>query len=279
MIKNLDQLLQMALNIDGAEKDPTSNALISSKQFCTATFLTKLSGIASGTEEVKRLYNIVNPSINVNILKEDGTYVNKGEALIALEGKMIDILKASRVACSILDTMGSVAYAAGKYSDEIKDLPCELTTNYKSIPLFAPFINKALATSNVKQLNQRLQEYNYVSEAHILTVGTLDDAINQLQKKNLGKPIEVEVINLDEAIAAINLNVDRILLKDMPLDEMQECLKLNRGQTLMGTANMTIGKVREYAKMGFDYLTIDDLALNMRSMGIYLKVYKRTLKK
>lgn len=278
MIKNIDQLLQMALSLDGADKDPTSSAIISPKQQCTATFITKLPGISCGTEEVKRLFELVNPSINVDILKEDGRYLSKGDAIICVQGKMIDILRISRVACSILDVMGSVAYVAGKYADEIKDLPCQLTTNYKSIPLFEPLIKKALALVNVEQPNSNLQDYCYLNEAHILTIGSLGDAINQLRKKNLTQPIEAEVINLNEAMDAINLGVERIILKDMILEEMQECLKLKREKTLIGTTNLSIGRVREFAKMGFDYLTIDDLALNMRSMGIYLKVYKRTLK-
>ena len=278
MIKDLDKLLNLALQIDGGDKDITSNATINSKQQCTATFITKLQGIAAGTLIVERLYNLINPNIEVTILKEDGTFLNRGDAIVSLKGRMIDILRGSRVASSILDTMGSIAFSATKYKEEVKGLKTEICTDFKTIPLFEPFAKEALEIVNVKQYNNNLQQYCYLNDSHILTLGSVDEAVKALRKKNLTQPIEVEVINLNEVEQALALNVDRILLTEMNIDQMKEALLLNRFNTMIGVSNIPIGRIREYAKMGFDYIVVNDLALSVKPMSVYLKVYKRTLK-
>lgn len=278
MINDFDKLLNLALQLDGADKDLTSNAIIGAKQQCTATFITKLQGIACGMEFVERIYNIINPKIEVTILKDEGSYLNRGDAIVSLKGRMIDILRASRVCASILDTMGSIAFAGSKYIDEIKGNNCKIVTNYKTIPLFEPFSKIALESIGIEQANYNLQEYSYINESHILTIGSVGESIKAVQKKNPNLTIEVEVINKEEAINAIELKANRILLLDMNEEEIDEILNMDHGDSLIGISNVSIGRVREYAKKGFDYIVIDDLALNIKPMGIYLKVYKRTLK-
>ena len=43
------------------------------------------------------VYNHINPKIKIKILKNSGSYLNKGDVLIALEGPVRDILRGQRI--------------------------------------------------------------------------------------------------------------------------------------------------------------------------------------
>lgn len=277
MEKELETTLRHALQTEG--KDIVGSNVINSRQMCTGSFITKLPGICSGYDIVSNLYGLVNTDIELLPLKEEGAYVNKGDALISIKGKLQDVLRAGRIAASILDIMGSIAYNTSKYVEEVQGLKCEIVANYKILPALYNFSKQAIESVGGKIYEYNLFDYAYINEMHIMSYESITDCVNSFRKRNKDTFIEIEVRNIDEYNEALSLNVNRIRLVGIDIDDLHDYLIIPHKDCKIGySGNISIGKVRMIAKKGINYIIIDDLGISVKPMGVYLKIYKRSYK-
>jgi len=279
MEKEIIDSIKNALINDGYNKDITSNALINSKQIATASFIAHYPGIFVGGRVIEELYHLINPNIEVNILKESKSYLSKGDALVSLKGPLQDILRGSRVASTILDLMCSIAYNTNKYLNEVKDLDCDIVANYKQLPGFSSLSKLAIEEVGGKLYNDSLANTFYVNDSHINSFETITDCINLLRRRNRTAHITIEARSVNEAKEAIDLGADNIVLIYLKDEEIKDVLSIDHEGTIIGASgNMSIGRIRSLAKMGLDYIVIDDLGITIKPIGVTLKVYKRSFK-
>ena len=141
MEKELEKLIHDALKEDGYEKDITSASIIELKKEAIGNFIVKTPGRISGTKIVQEVFRQINPRIKVNILKRDGDYVNKGDVVASVSGKMIDILRGERVASNFLQLMSGIATMTDKYAQELKGTECKILDSDNFVPLLRKFEN------------------------------------------------------------------------------------------------------------------------------------------
>jgi len=168
MEKDLEKLIHDALKEDGYEKDLTSTAIIDLKKEAVGNFIVKTPGIISGVTIVEEVYRQINPRVKVNILKDDGDYVNKGDVVVSISGKMIDILRGERVALNFLQIMSGVATLTDKYAQELKGTECVIVDSGKMIPLLRKFENQAVYHGNGLNYIQNLNDQIIIKDYHIL---------------------------------------------------------------------------------------------------------------
>ena len=84
-----------------------------------------------------------------------------------------------------------------------------------------------------------------------------------------GRPIEVEVTDLDQLQEALALGVDQIMLDNMSLDQMRDAVSMVNGAvSLEASGNVSLETVRAIAETGVDYISVGKLTHSVQALDV-----------
>lgn len=280
MEKKIIELIQLALEEDGIENDVTTLNLIGKDQMLSGSFIVKATGVVSGIDVAKEVFRQINPKIKMNILKPNGSFVNRGDVIASIEGPMRDILRGERVALNFMQRMSGIAATTSKFVQEISGTECKILDTRKTTPLLRVLERQAVRDGGGENHRYNLSDRVLIKDNHIASVGGIAPAVEMARKAvGRGMIVEVEVETMDEFKEALNTSADVIMLDNMSNDVMKECVELNQHKKkLEASGNMELRRVRSVALLGVDYISVGALTHSFKSLDISLKFYKRLYK-
>jgi len=113
-----------------------------------------------------------------------------------------------------------------------------------------------------------------VKENHIAAAGSINEAVSRVRSK-VKDPvkIEVEVRNLEELAEALELAVDRILLDNMDVEEINRAVKIAGGRVpLEASGSMTLENVARIAATGVQFISVGQLTHSVKALDLSLIV-------
>ena len=276
MDKKAIELIKEALIEDGVDNDITTLNLVSKDKMLTGRFIVKATGVVSGIDVAKEVFKQINPRIKMEILKANGTFVNRGDVIATIEGPMRDILRGERVALNFLQRMSGIAATTAKFVQELAGTNCKILDTRKTAPLLRVFERQAVRDGGGENHRFNLSDRVLIKDNHIAASGSIKDAVSILRKAvGRGMIIEVEVETLDEFMEALNTSADVIMLDNMSNEVMKKCVELNEGKKkLEASGNMELKKVRSVALLGVDYISVGSLTHSYKALDISLKFRK-----
>lgn len=276
MDKKAIELIKEALIEDGVDNDITTLNLVSKDKMLTGSFIVKATGVVSGIDVAKEVFKQINPRIKMEILKANGTFVNRGDVIATIEGPMRDILRGERVALNFLQRMSGIAATTAKFVQELAGTNCKILDTRKTAPLLRVFERQAVRDGGGENHRFNLSDRVLIKDNHIAASGSIQDAVSILRKAvGRGMIIEVEVETLDEFMEALNTSADVIMLDNMSNEVMKKCVELNEGKKkLEASGNMELKKVRCVALLGVDYISVGSLTHSYKALDISLKFRK-----
>lgn len=276
MDKKAIELIKEALIEDGVDNDITTLNLVSKDKMLTGSFIVKATGVVSGIDVAKEVFKQINPRIKMEILKANGTFVNRGDVIATIEGPMRDILRGERVALNFLQRMSGIAATTAKFIQELAGTNCKILDTRKTAPLLRVFERQAVRDGGGENHRFNLSDRVLIKDNHIAASGSIQDAVSILRKAvGRGMIIEVEVETLDEFMEALNTSADVIMLDNMSNEVMKKCVELNEGKKkLEASGNMELKKVRSVALLGVDYISVGSLTHSYKALDISLKFRK-----
>ena len=194
--------------------------LVNNKQEGAGNFFAKTSGVVSGVDVVKQIFEVVNPNLRVNIIKNNGEYVNRGDVIISVKGKLIDILKCQKLVVNFLQLLSGVSTIVNKFAEELDGLNCKILANQKGLPIINSLYYQAFENGG------GISPSNYVriDEYQIMLAGTISNAVELIRKKYRYDDLEIIVSSKDEFYEAVELNIKRIILNSTDDSLIDECL-------------------------------------------------------
>lgn len=276
MDKKAIELIKEALIEDGVDNDITTLNLVSKDKMLTGSFIVKATGVVSGIDVAKEVFKQINPRIKMEILKANGTFVNRGDVIATIEGPMRDILRGEIVALNFLQRMSGIAATTAKFVQELAGTNCKILDTRKTAPLLRVFERQAVRDGGGENHRFNLSDRVLIKDNHIAASGSIQDAVSILRKAvGRGMIIEVEVETLDEFMEALNTSADVIMLDNMSNEVMKKCVELNEGKKkLEASGNMELKKVRSVALLGVDYISVGSLTHSYKALDISLKFRK-----
>lgn len=276
MDKKAIELIKESLIEDGVDNDITTLNLVSKDKMLTGSFIVKATGVVSGIDVAKEVFKQINPRIKMEILKANGTFVNRGDVIATIEGPMRDILRGERVALNFLQRMSGIAATTAKFVQELAGTNCKILDTRKTAPLLRVFERQAVRDGGGENHRFNLSDRVLIKDNHIAASGSIQDAVSILRKAvGRGMIIEVEVETLDEFMEALNTSADVIMLDNMSNEVMKKCVELNEGKKkLEASGNMELKKVRSVALLGVDYISVGSLTHSYKALDISLKFRK-----
>ena len=91
----LDEIIKNALLEDIGEGDHSTLACVPKDAKGTAKLLVKEDGILAGVEVAKRIYELYDPTLEIQFFKKDGDTIQKGEIAFTVQGLSQSILSKS----------------------------------------------------------------------------------------------------------------------------------------------------------------------------------------
>ncbi len=275
-IDNLDELITMALREDIGDGDHSTLACIPPDAVGTAKMVAKQEGILCGAEVGRRVFEIVDNSLKVCLLKHDGDAVAKGDIIMTVEGHSGSILTAERTALNYMQRLSGIATETHRMVAMLNGLNTKLLDTRKTTPNMRLLEKYAVHCGG--GTNHRIGLYDMVmlKDNHIDFAGGIEAAIdrtrNYLKAKGKDLRIEIEVRDLDELQRVLDHGgVDRIMLDNFTPELLAEAVKRIGGRyETEASGGITEATLRRYAETGVDFISVGALTHHIKSLDISL---------
>ena len=276
----VEEIVKQALIEDIGDGDHTSLATIPSQAEGKAEMIAKQNGVLAGVDVVKLVFKEVDPKMEVEFFKKDGSIVREGEKIMLVTGKAQSILTAERTALNFIQRMSGIATFTYQVNRKLEGLKTKILDTRKTTPG-----NRAIEKMAVKiggGQNHRFGLYDMImiKDNHVDFAGGISNAIkatrDYLKKKNKDLKIEIEVRNFQELKEVIDTGgVDRIMLDNFNPDDLLMAVQIiDKKFETEASGGINIKNIREYAETGVQYISVGALTHQIRSLDISLKAIK-----
>ncbi|MFS1510827.1 carboxylating nicotinate-nucleotide diphosphorylase [Chengkuizengella sp. SCS-71B] len=238
----------------------------------------KESGVLAGLPIAKLVFEIVNPNIKFNEKAIEGSFLNKGDTIVTVEGNTRNILMGERIALNLLQRLSGIATKTNSFVKELSGLPVKIADTRKTTP--GHRILEKYAVKVGGGYNHRLGLYDAVmiKDNHIKATGSVKNAIESARNQiPHTMKIEVEIESLDQIKEA--LAADIILLDNMSIEHMTKSVKLIKEQSshviVEASGGVTLNTVREIALTGVDVISVGGLTTSIQNIDISLDLNEK----
>jgi len=274
-LNKIKNIIKTALKEDIGSGDITTKWTIPSNVYIEGEFIAKDEGIIGGLEVAKETFKLLSSKTKFLPLVKEGTYVKKGTILARVKGRAHDILPAERTALNFMQRMSGIATATKAYVQAVKNTKAIIMDTRKTAPGLRLLDKWAVRMGGGENHRLGLFDMVLIKENHIESAGGITNAVKRVRKKNKKVKIEVEVKNLDELREALELNVDRILLDNMTIEQLREAVSITNGKVkLEASGNITLKNVAEIGSTGVDMISIGSLTHSVKALDISFLVKK-----
>lgn len=253
------QLIQTALQEDMPQGDLTTDCLALKPRHGTASLKAKQDLIISGTGPFEQTMNILDPSVKIKWLFEEGQKVLRGQNICTLEGDLIQILKAERVALNFLGHLSGIATYTHMFVQQVAGTNTKILDTRKTTPGLRELEKRAVVHGGGYNHRMNLSSAILIKDNHISVMGGLKEAVIRV-RSNTKLALEVECKTLAEVQDAIDLKVNRMLLDNMDNEMLKNCMRMiPEFIETEASGNMSLDRVRSVALLGVDYISVGAL--------------------
>lgn len=268
----IDANVRRALLEDVGSGDITAQ-LIPAERLAKATVISRDAAVIAGTAWVDAVFRQLDPRVAVHWQVIDGDRVQPNQPLFRLEGPARSLLTGERSALNFLQLLSGVATRARYYADQVADTQVKLLDTRKTLPGLRIAQKYAVACGGCHNHRIGLYDAFLIKENHIAACGGIANAIDAAHKIAPGKPVEVEVENLDELKQALEGGADIIMLDELSLDDMREAVRLTAGRAkLEASGGVTDATLLAIAETGVDYISIGTLTKDVKAVDLSMRL-------
>ena len=282
--KEVDAVIDVALNEDTGHGDVTSEALIPPALAGKAEVLVKEKGVLAGIEIAARVFHRVDPLLKIDILIKDGTAIKPGDIAATIVGSVTGVLKAERTALNFLQRLSGIASLTAQYVAEISGFDAKIVDTRKTTPGLRRLEKYAVRVGGGQNHRMHLGDAVLIKDNHIAALRAMGMGLKDIvakARKNApsGITIEIEVTGAREAVDALKAGADIIMLDNMSVNEMKQVVNMVAGKAkLEASGGITLTNVRQVAMTGVDIISIGALTHSYKALDISLEMESQTLK-
>ena len=254
-------LIRMALEEDIAGCDVTSEAIFDGSEYSKASITAKQDGIVCGAQLVAFVYELIDPSVKVDILLPEGYRVKKGEIAVVIEGSTKSILMGERTALNFFQRMSGIATKTASIVSLVEGSTIRILDTRKTLPGFRLLDKYSVKTGGGQNHRIGLYDMVMIKDNHIAAAGSITAAVRKVREKWADRfRIEVETTTLDEVQEALASNADIIMLDNMTTPVMEEAARIIAGKAQIEiSGNMNEERIREVKHIPIDFISIGAL--------------------
>jgi len=277
LLRRTQPLIDQALREDlGEWGDVTTLAIGVAARTARAELIGKSEGVLAGLDLALQVFTTVSPAVTCERLLPDGARISPKSVLARLSGPADGLLIAERTALNFLGRLSGIASLTRKFVDAIEGTKAKVLDTRKTTPGWRELEKYAVRCGGGQNHRMGLHDMILIKDNHLVAAGGITPAVNKcrqfLSARRLSLLIEVEVKNGEELREAVELAVDRILLDNMDVDQLRECVRYVDGRVpLEASGNVTLETVRRIAETGVDFISSGALTHSARTLDVSLE--------
>ena len=271
--KTINLLVMNALAEDIHDGDITTRSIFLENKPATAEVIARETMILCGLDVFEAVFKKLDAKVTFSSGKfSDGDEVLAGEIIIKVQCGVVPLLEGERSALNILQWLSGIATLTDRYVKKVA--PVKVLDTRKTTPGLRVFEKYAVACGGA--INHRFGLYDQVliKDNHIEAAGGISNAVSAIRKNvSDNKKIEVEVQSVEEVKEALESHVDIIMLDNMVINTMHQCITLIDGKAKTEiSGGITFDRLEEISTTGADFVSIGALTHSAPAVDISMNI-------
>ena len=238
-----------------------------------ARIVSREPGILCGRPWVDEACRQVDPAIRLEWRFDDGAPIAADDALVDLDGPARSLLTVERTVVNFLQLLSATTTRTRRFVDAVAGTRAVILDTRKTLPGLRVAQKYAVRVGGGRNHRMGLYDALLLKENHISAARGIAAAVCQARRRHPGKPVEVEVEDREELAEAIAAGVDRILLDNFPIDELNAAVAITAGRVpLEASGGITLGRVAEVAQTGVDYISVGELTKDVTALDLSMRI-------
>lgn len=278
---DIRRAVRQGLEEDLGQGDVTTSALFKSAVPARANIIAQQPLIVAGMTAAVQTFVAIDPSLNLTVLRKDGSQAKNGETLLRIEGDGRSILMAERVALNFLQHLSGIATLTHRFCQAVRGYPVAILDTRKTLPGWRSLQKWAVALGGGINHRRSLGDGILIKDNHLVLLNQ-KEAVREASRLAkiavpTGMPTIVEVESLKEVTQALAGQADIILLDNMTPAMVKKAVRLiNKRALVEVSGGINLNNVRAMAAAGPDRISIGALTHSAPAATISLELHPST---
>ncbi len=257
---DLDAFVRATLAEDlGAGGDITSMATIPADARFGGVMDSRDAITVAGLPIAERFFRALEPAMEIEILVEEGAQVAPGSDLMRLSGNARAMLTAERSALNTVQHLSGIATMTRQYVDALAGTGATLLDTRKTIPGLRVLEKYATRMGGATNHRMGLWDAAMIKDNHVAVAGSVEEAVRRAVAAGIASII-VEVDRVAQVEPALNAGATHLLLDNMGLEELRECVGLVGGKVpTEASGGVRLDTIRAIGETGVTYVSVGRL--------------------
>ena len=277
--ETIQSIVQLALREDAAYNDITTTNLIPNHHHENFSLIANEKGILSGLKLLKEVMNQMSENIQIKLMKDDGDSIKTGDLICEISGPINKILSGERVALNFLQMLSGISSLTYEFIQKINSNQIIIRDTRKTRPLLRKLEKYAVIQGGGQNHRNTLEDFILIKDNHLNWAKKNNISITAMiekyrEKLDASHIIEIEVESIDDAVEALNSNVDLLLLDNMHVEQIKEiCLLKSKSKTKIEiSGGINLSNIHQYTDLNIDYIAIGALIHSAKFFDFSLEI-------
>ncbi|MCD8303597.1 MAG: carboxylating nicotinate-nucleotide diphosphorylase [Prevotellaceae bacterium] len=273
-----DRLIDLAFAEDIGDGDHTTLCCIPEGETGESLLLIKEDGILAGVRVAKEVFSRFDKDLSVEVLKDDGSEVGRGDIVMSVKGRVRSLLQTERLMLNIMQRMSGIATMTHKYQQALLDAGTKthVLDTRKTTPGMRMLEKEAVRIGG--GMNHRIGLFDMIllKDNHIDFCGGVHNAVSKAKEycksKHLDLKIECEVRDFKELQEALKEGCDRIMFDNFTPEDTRKAVEIVAGRAeTESSGGITFDTMLPYAKAGVDFISFGALTHSVKGLDMSFK--------
>jgi len=270
----------LALAEDIGSGDLTCAYFVEAIRSGKARIFAKQACVLAGVDAAARAFALVDPSLEVRIVRRDGDALQSGDTVVEIAGPVRSILTAERTALNFIQHLSGVATLTSAFVDAVKPHRTRILDTRKTTPGLRALEKAAVVAGGGTNHRFGLFDMVMVKDNHLvakMTIPQFQGDLRRFRAEHPGVRVEIEADEIRQVHDFLTLDgVDVILLDNMTAEQLREAVRLrdrvNRTVLLEASGGVNLSTVNAIAATGVDFISAGALTHSAPAVDFSLEL-------
>ena len=265
-----------AVGEDVGPDDVTSRILIAEGVKATGFLVAREPCVLAGMDVAEAVFREVDGELKWRALAQDGERILAGRKVAEVTGSARSILTGERCALNFIQRLSGVASLTADYVRQTEGTGAKILDTRKTTPGLRALERQAVRLGGGTNHRTGLYDGILVKENHLALVSLSDlpELLMKASRNHPDLPIVVEADSCELAEKLLKLPIQRVLLDNMTLDQVNKIVAVRKTQAsrvqIEASGGVTLEKARDLARAGVDWISVGKLTHSARSIDFSL---------
>ena len=271
--------VRAALAEDVGSGDVTTLATVPEDATARAAMMAREELVVCGLAFAEAAFKEVSPEVRVQFFTQDGRRLTSQEKLLEVSGPARALLTGERVALNFVQRLSGVATAAARFAEAVRGTNAVILDTRKTTPGWRELEKYAVRCGGARNHRVGLWDMVLIKDNHLAALrdappNAIAAAVRRAREKYPALQVEVEADTLAQVAQAADAGADIILLDNMTLEQLRECVRLVGGRAKTeASGGVNLQTVRSIAETGVDFISVGAMTHSARAVDIGLDFF------